>query len=372
MLNPIYNFVARAVVEIHSVLKHIVGNNGWAWALSIVLLVMAVRLLLFPLFVKQIKSQRQMQIMQPKVKELREKYKNDKQKMNEEMIKLQREHGNPLLGCLPMFLQIPLFLAIFRVMNGFAPKTGALTDAQSCRNLDPTVALHQASCAVKTADGDFYYPTHLNGLTPHEAYQIAHAKIFGASLSSSFRASDRALHLMDSSKTASMILCAILTLIMMVTIYITQRQIIGRNGPATDPQAALTQKVLLYASPFFLGLSGFGVLGFEFSVGVLLYWFTTNLWSMGQQYFVIRRMPPVIPPGTSGVAAAAGAPPSPAPAERRSLLRRPAASQPAPAPAPQRLVQQRPTAPTRPGGSSGSGTGNRQQRRKKGRPGGRH
>jgi len=83
VLNPIYNFVARAVVEIHSVLRHIVGDNGWAWALSIVVLIIGVRLVLFPLFVKQIKSQRQMQIMQPKIKELREKHKNDKQKMNE-------------------------------------------------------------------------------------------------------------------------------------------------------------------------------------------------------------------------------------------------------------------------------------------------
>ena len=344
MLNPIYNFVARAVVEIHGVLKHIVGNNGWAWALSIVLLVMGFRLVLFPLFVKQIKSQRQMQIMQPKIKELREKHKNDKQKMNEEMLKLQREHGNPLLGCLPILVQIPLFFSIFRVMNGFAPKTGHLTDAQ-------------AKLAILTPDGQKYYPTHLNGLTPETAYQVANAKIFGASIASSFTSSKKALELMTSSATATKVLCVILILIMMATTYITQRQIIGRNGPATDPQTALTQKVLLYVSPLLLG--GFG---FRFSIGVLLYWFTTNLWSMGQQFFVIRRMPPVVP------LTPAGATPPPAPhvpkpkAERRSLLGR---SAPVPTPpaatTPQRLVQQRPADSTRPG----------QQRKKKGRRGGR-
>lgn len=358
MLNPIYNFVARAVVDIHNgVLKHVVGDNGWAWALSIVVLIMLVRLVLFPLFVKQIKSQRQMQIMQPKVKEIREKYKNDRQKMNEEMMKLQKEHGNPLLGCLPILVQIPLFFSIFRVMNGFAPKTGTLTAQQLAQS-------------VPTPDGDHYYPTHLNGLTPKEAYQVAHAKIFGASLSSSFRSTERALHLMDSSKTASMALCAVLTVIMMVTIYITQRQIIGRN-PATDPQAVLTQRLLLYASPFFLGLSGFGVFGFDFSVGVLLYWFTTNIWSMGQQYFVIRRMPPVIP------ATAAGAPAPPPPPPGSLFGRKPKTPPPAPA-SPQRLVQQRtvPEGPKPASESGATGAGARggprpQQRRKKGRKGGR-
>jgi len=350
VLNPLYHFVARAVVEIHGVLKHVVGTNGWAWALSIVVLIMGVRLVLFPLFVKQIKSQRQMQIMQPKVKELRDKYKNDKQKLNEEMLKLQREHGNPLLGCLPLLVQIPLFFSIFRVMNGFAPKTGALTDAQK-------------AVAVTTPDGALYYPTHLNGLSPQTAYQVANAKIFGASLASSFRSTQRALDLMTSSATATKIVCTVLILIMVATTYVTQRQIIGRNAPATDPQAILMQKIMLYVAP--LGLGVFGFIG-QFGIGVLLYWFTTNLWSMGQQYVVIKRMPPVIPAIAPGGAPAP--PPTPTPSGgRRSLLRREPVAPPV-APAPQRLVQQRADTAKRPGTASPS----RQQPRKKGRRGGRH
>jgi YidC/Oxa1 family membrane protein insertase len=351
VLNPIYDFVARAVVDIHSVLVHIVGTNGWSWALSIILLVMAVRLVLFPLFVKQIKSQRQMQIMQPKIKAIKEKYKNDKQKQNEEMIKLQREHGNPLLGCLPVLVQIPLFFSIFRVMNGFAPKTGKLSPAQTAQ-------------AITTPDGRLYYPTHLNGLSPHTAYQIANAKIFGASLASSLTSSKKALELMASSANATKILCVVLIIVMMGSTYITQRQIIGRNGPATDPQAAMTQKLLLYVSPLFLG-----IFGFRFSIGVLLYWFTTNFWSMGQQFFVIRRMPPVIAADASG--AVATPPPAVGTGRRPRPSRRPPAAPAAPPP-PQRLVQQRavPDGPDSRTGPSG-GTRPPQRRKKGGRRGGR-
>jgi len=341
VLNPIYDFVARAVVDIHRVLVHIVGTNGWAWALSIVLLVMAVRLVLFPLFVKQIKSQRQMQIMQPKIKEIKEKYKNDKQRQNEEMIKLQREHGNPLLGCLPIVVQIPLFLSIFRVMNGFAPKHHLNAE--------------QAKIA-KNFGG--YYPTHLNGLSVGTADQIAHAKIFGASLASTFTSSSKSLDLLGSSGASTKIVCAVLIIVMMASTYITQRQIIGRNGPAADPQTAMTQKLLLYVSPLFLG--GFG---FRFSIGVLLYWFTTNFWSMGQQFFVIRRMPPVIAPSTAG--AAAPTPPAP-------RLGRRATPPPVTPAQPQRLIQQR-TVPDGPDSRTGPSGGNRppQRRKKGGRRGGR-
>ena len=348
MLNSLYNLTARAIVDIHSGLVHVLGHSGWAWALSIVLLVMGVRAALFPLFVKQIKAQRTMQLLQPKIKELRDKHKNDKQKMNEEMIKLQREHGNPLLGCLPILVQIPLFLALFRVTSGLAPKTSGLTPAQSAAAING------------------YYPTHLDGLSVKTASSIAHAKIFGASVASSLTSSHHSLAQLGSNGTATKVLCVILILIMMSTTYITQRQIMGRQpAAATDAQQQSVQKALLYLSPFFLG-----VFGFRFSIGVLLYWFTTNLWSMGQQFFVIRRMPPL--PG--GAAVPGPVAPAAGPQPRRSLLRRGAEVAPAAPPAQQRLVQQRPAADgpgaaARPGGQP---AGSRPpQRRKKGRPGGR-
>lgn len=361
MLNPLYNFVARAIVVIHSVLQHVVGHNGWAWALSIVVLVAAVRLVLVPLFVKQIKTQRTMQIMQPKIKELREKHKNDKQKLNEEMIKLQREHGNPLLGCLPMVLQIPLFLSLYRVMNGFAPIS---------KGLSPEQRLHAVSL-----HGNLYYPTHLNGLSVQQAATIANAKIFGASLATSLLSPAKTLALVGGQSAGTKIVALVLILIMSVTIFVTQKQIMGRNGSPTDATQATTQKLLLYASPIALG-----VFGLRTSIGGLLYWFTTNLWSMAQQFIVIRRMPPVIvagvTPGAAGSPATRPGGPAAGPAakSRPSLLKKPpVVIEPTPPP---KLVQQRlatdGAGPTRatsgPVNRSGSGS----KKRKNNRRGGRH
>ncbi len=349
MLNSIYNFTARAIVTIHGVLVHVLGQSGWAWALSIVILVMGVRAVLFPLFVKQIKAQRTMQLMQPQIKELKDKYKNDKQKMNAEMIKLQKEHGNPLLGCLPVVVQIPLFLALFRVTSGLAPKGGKLTAAQM------------------NASVNGYYPTHLDGLSVQTASQIAHAKIFGASVASSLTSSGHALAQLGSNGIATKILCIILILIMMSTTFLTQRQIMGRQPAGSDSQTQTVQKALLYLSPLFLGF-----FGFRFSVGVLLYWFTTNVWSMGQQFFVIRRMPPVVVPEGNLTPEAVS--------PRLNMRKKPTAINPPP-PEPrllqQRPVQPRPVAdgPASPSGSSprtGGAPTRPPQRRKKGnRRGGR-
>ncbi len=353
-LSWLYNFVARAIVVIHSGLRHVVGENGWAWALSIIVLVAAVRLVLIPIFVKQIKTQRTMQVMQPKVKELREKYKNDKQKLNEEMIKLQKEHGNPLLGCLPTVLQIPLFLSLYRVMNGFSPKSVSdLTTAQK------TIA--------QGFDG--YYPTHLNGLSVAQADQIAHAKIFGASLATSLLSKKATLDLLGGNAATTKIVAIVLIIVMAVTTYVTQRQIIGRNGPAADPSQAMTQKLLLYASP--LALAVFGI---RISIGGLLYWFTTNFWSMGQQFIVIRRMPPVVGVGAAG-GSAAGPPAKPPGGSSPPKLGRGARRTPPPVepPVAPRMIQQRVP-------ETGSGSrppvkaqrGGSASRRRKSRRGGRH
>jgi YidC/Oxa1 family membrane protein insertase len=346
VLNSLYNFIARATVVIHSGLKHVTGDNGYTWGLSIILLVMAVRLVLVPLFVKQIKSQRQMQLMQPKIKELRDKYKNDKQKMNEEMIKLQREHGNPLLGCLPTVLQIPLFLALYRVMNGFEPQIKSTPIPGSING---------------------YYPKHLSGLSVDQASQIAHAKIFGASLAGTIRSSHQVLNLLGASVVGTQVVCIALIIIMMVSTYVTQRQIMGRSAPAEGQQAA-TQKILLYVSPLFLG-----IFGLRISVGGLLYWFTTNLWSMAQQFVVIRRMPPVIPAGGAPATAAAAVvkPPS-----GGGLLGGRRKEPPPPAPEPQRrLIQQRATSDGPAMGPAASDgrppRGGSASKRKKSRKGGR-
>ena len=97
------------------------GTN-WSWVLAIVFLVVTVRIVLFPVFVKQIKSQRAMQALQPKVKELQEKHKGDRETLQKEMMELYKvEKANPLMGCLPMFLQIPVFLGLFHVLRRLSP-----------------------------------------------------------------------------------------------------------------------------------------------------------------------------------------------------------------------------------------------------------
>src|SRR5215468_3136140 len=93
-------------------------NTTWPWVLSIVFLVITVRGILFPVFVKQIRSQRTMQALQPKMKELQEKHKGDRQALQQAMMELYKEEkANPLMGCLPMFVQIPIFLGLFHVLK---------------------------------------------------------------------------------------------------------------------------------------------------------------------------------------------------------------------------------------------------------------
>jgi len=276
IIDDLYSAVAHAVVGIHRGLEPVFGpTNGYGWALSIVLLTMAVRLVLFPLFVKQVKSQRTLQMLQPKMKELREKYKNDKPKLNEELMKLQKEHGNPLLGCLPIFAQIPLFIALFRVLNGFAPRQNKATGAYEF------VANH--------------------GLSQAQAQTIGSARIFGVPLSAAFRSGEAMLSSFPTavSPGVTKAVALVLIAIMCTTTFLTQKQVIGRNGPV-DPSQRMQQKLFLYLAPVMLGFSGF-----LFPIGVLIYWMTTNFWSMGQQFFIIRKMPPLVPgqgaPGKGGV-----------------------------------------------------------------------
>jgi YidC/Oxa1 family membrane protein insertase len=263
-LNPLYKAVAFLIVHIHGGLAHVVTNRGWSWALSIVFLTIAMRLVLFPIFVKQIKNQRAMQTLQPKMKELQAKYKNDKEKLNTEMMALWKENGaNPLSGCLPLLLQIPIFISLFHTLRDIKPISGcAQTDLVTCYKGVP-------------------------GFSRANVYSAAHAKLLGAPIAAKFTSSHAFLHSLHGSPGATKILCLVLTVIMGGTTFITQRQLMARNGPAATDQAAQTQKIMLYVFPLV-----FLFYGFKFPIGVLLYWLTTNVWSMVQQRVVINRMNP--------------------------------------------------------------------------------
>ena len=242
--------VSWILVTFHALLSPIFGAaSGAAWGLSIVGLVIVIRILLIPLFVKQIKAQRNLQLIQPQMKEIQKKYAGDRQKQSEEMMKLYRESGtNPLSSCLPILVQAPIFFALFRVLQGMAQ--------------DNAVGV----------------------LTPELVDQGREATIFGVPIYGTFMNADE-----TPNPTATRVVTLIMIILMSLTTFITQRQLIVKNTAADNP-IVRQQKLLLYVFPIM-----FAVGGINFPLGVLIYWLTTNLWSMGQQFWVIRNNPQ---PGT--------------------------------------------------------------------------
>jgi YidC/Oxa1 family membrane protein insertase len=275
LLDWLYTGISWVMARWHSLWDWIFGNPpaesglaGLAWVLAIVFLVVTIRLLLFPLFVKQIKSQRAMQEIQPELTKLRKQYGSDRQGMAAAQQELFKERGvNPLAGCLPILPQIPVFLALFHVLRRLAPG----------------------------ADGLYSWSDDLTD-------EAARAKLFGAPISASFDMSGpkeaAILAITGGSYTNIRVVAFVLIVIMCLTTFFTQKQIMKRSGPV-EGQAAMVQKLLLYGMPLSLFVSGF-----FFPIGVLLYWFTNNLWTLGQQFFILRKMPP---PGSDAAKAKAAA-----------------------------------------------------------------
>jgi YidC/Oxa1 family membrane protein insertase len=233
----------------------VLGTN-WSWILSIVFLVVTLRVILFPVFVKQIKSQRAMQALQPKVKQLQEKHKGDRETLQKEMMELYKvEKANPLMGCLPMFLQIPVFLGLFHVLRRLNPD-----------NANPT----------------------LYGWTAEQFREATHSALFTAPLPAQFGSSAADLARLGASNgTVVKVIAAILVLTMMATTYLTSRQMILKTGWAEDPQQKMIQRLMLYGIPLSLLVSGS-----LFPIGVVIYWVTNNLFSLAQQQWVLRKFPP--------------------------------------------------------------------------------
>ncbi|MFE1799255.1 membrane protein insertase YidC [Streptomyces sp. NPDC059517] len=245
--------VSWVIVQFHSVYGAIFGpDTGWAWGLSIVSLVILIRICLIPLFVKQIKATRAMQTLQPEMKKIQERYKNDKQRQSEEMMKLYKETGtNPLSSCLPILAQSPFFFALYHVLNGIASNDtiGVIND----RLL--------------------------------ESAQKAH--IFGAPLAAKFTDGSAKVEALGSSITDVRVVTAIMIVLMSFSQFYTQRQLMTKNVDTTVKTPFMQQqKMLMYVFPVM-----FAVFGINFPVGVLVYWLTTNVWTMGQQMYVIRNNP---------------------------------------------------------------------------------
>ena len=348
VLDPLYNLVARGVIVFHNILAPIFGKHAFfSYAIAIAIIVVIVRILIFPLFVRSVKAQRTMQMLQPRIKEIREKYKNDKQRMNQEVMKLQKEHGNPLLGCLPLLLQIPLFISLYHVFNAVsrAPTVIASGPSKGLLLFKGTSGLtggvydrvHHALGFVDSS-GTFHASS-----KAAEVAGLATAKIGGITLSSALTSSKKTLELFGADGTTVKIIAGIMIVIMAVTVYITQHQIMSRGGPV-DPQQQKIQRLMLYGSPLMLA-----VFGLRFPIAVLVYWLTTNTWSMCQQVFILRKMPPVLP-GTSAGSASSGR--VSAQAKGKPSLRK--GAPPALPQAPPKLTQVRQPRPSDASGGDGS------------------
>jgi YidC/Oxa1 family membrane protein insertase len=253
-LDPLYNIVSGVIVGIHKIFEPIFGaDSGVTWTISIMGLVVLIRIILIPLFVKQIKSQRALTVLQPHMKEIQKKYRDDRQKQSEEMMKLYKEHKtNPLASCFPILAQAPIFFALFTVLNGIAAKTPEGVSAPIARGFLKGEYLDSA----------------------------AQATFFGAKISQSF---------LGSTDTTVRIVTVLLIIFMSATTFTTQRQLMVKGMPKMDASNNMMlqqQKIMLYLFPVI-----FAVSGVNFPVGVLIYWSTTNLWTWGQQFYVIKRNP---------------------------------------------------------------------------------
>jgi len=250
ILNPLNDLVAWVIMRIHSVLGALFGDSsGWAWGLSIVILVMLIRLCLVPLFVKQVNAQRKMAKHQPQLMELRKKYKNDKQRLNEETMKFYKENGvNPLAGCLPMIPQMIVFFSLFSVLRFIAD----------------------------------WKPGHplQYGFTESVVVSAKATTIFGVHLD------DKLLFAHPAPSLHVAIIIALTVVVSATTTFMTVRQSAKRGLMQTnldpDNPMAQSQKFMQYIVPFF------SLTGLYWQYGLVLYWVTTNLWTLGQQYFMFR------------------------------------------------------------------------------------
>ena len=244
ILNPLYTAVSWVIITFHDLLSF-TNNEDLQWSIGIISLVILIRIILIPLFVKQIKSQRALTALQPHMKAIQKKYKDDRQKQSEEMMKLYKEHKtNPLASCFPILAQAPIFFALFTVLNGISQNRA-------------------------------------HGLLKGEYLVSAqNASFFGAPLSGTF---------LGSSDSGTKLIAIFLIIFMSATTFTTQRQLMVKGMPKMDSSNNMMlqqQKIMLYLFPVI-----FAVTGVNFPIGVLIYWSTTNLWTWGQQYYVIKRNP---------------------------------------------------------------------------------
>ncbi len=273
MLNFLYTAVSWVLLRWHQLFTAIGidKDSGLNWTLSIVFLVITARVLLFRLFIRQVHYQRHMAEMQPKIQALREKYKNDKAEQQRQLVKLQQEEGfNPLSGCLPAFLQIPVFIGLLHVLRHLAAAAGAGYPADK-------LALY--------------------GFTAEQTRSAAAATLFGgAPLAARFH--DSAATIADLGGHLDTTRLTIMAVVVLSATATFLTQWLSRRTQSTEPQstepqsteplgtAATVQRLMLWAVPLFTLGSGLFL-----PLGVLVYWLVSNSWTAAQQAYVLRFHP---------------------------------------------------------------------------------
>ncbi|WP_328362979.1 membrane protein insertase YidC [Mycobacterium sp. NBC_00419] len=243
-------------------------TNFFAWALSVMFLVFTLRALLYKPFVRQIRTTRQMQELQPQIKALQKKYGKDRQRMALEMQKLQKEHGfNPILGCLPMLAQIPVFLGLYHVLMSFnRTQTG----------------IGRLGLSV---DENKSLPNYVFSAT--DVGHFLDANLFGAPLGATM-IQQHGLEAFTEFNRAAVIAVGIpLMFAAGIATYFNSRASVARQSPeaAANPQTAMMNKLALYVFP--LGV----VVGGPFlPIAIIIYWVSNNIWTFGQQHYVFNRI----------------------------------------------------------------------------------
>jgi YidC/Oxa1 family membrane protein insertase len=267
-LDFLYSAVSWVLLRWHQLFTFvgISEGSGLNWALSIIFLVITARVLMFRFFLKQVHYQRNMARLQPQLQEIRKKYKDDRQAQQREMMKLQQEEGfNPLAGCLPMVLQIPIFISLFHVLRHLSNSV-VLCDAHQYTN--PKLSLYTFNA--------------------NETCSAATAKLFGgAPLAGSLRDPTFTIeHILGGNITTTRIVTIVLVIISAAATFFTQRLVKAGNPVQPEGTAATVQRLMLVGIPISVVISGLW-----FPLGVLVYWFTSNTWTMAQQLYINKFHP---------------------------------------------------------------------------------
>jgi YidC/Oxa1 family membrane protein insertase len=276
VLNFIYYPVSAILWVWHKVFGFILGpDNGIAWALSVVFLVFTLRAVLYKPFVKQVRTTRQMQELQPQIKALQKKYSGDRQRQAVEMQKLQKEHGfNPIMGCLPVLAQAPVFIGLFHVLRSFN-RTGT--------------GMGQLGM---TAEDNLNTPNYVFSATDVQSF--LDARLFGAPISAAITTPVAQLQAYVTenvpelpSRLNIILVAAPLMIIASIATHFNSRASVARQSEAAaaNPQSAIMNKLALYVFPL-----GVLVGGPFLPIAILLYWVSNNIWTYGQQHLVFRKI----------------------------------------------------------------------------------